>query len=219
MMSSSLQYFLTVGPLAFYFFVLGVWQTGRRPRVVLGPTDVAMLAFGLGGLLVFGPIGHWLVDRLFPGPSVWAWLALPSLFCLLVLLWIPRAARRLVIYNVDRETLERALGEIIGALPVDFARTPHGYLDTNAGRTLNVEVGQRSRIAVIEAKGKDADAVIRAIARELHSKFRRVPARPTRLSRLWFVLAVLAMLPSFGLYFARHEFRAAVQSFFHRIQR
>ena len=48
---------LTVGPLACYFYVVGVWQSGRHPRLVAGPVDFAVLAFGVSGLLTVGPVG------------------------------------------------------------------------------------------------------------------------------------------------------------------
>src|SRR5882757_922117 len=51
-MSSPWQYALTVGPLGFYLWVLAVWQSGRRPRVVRGLVDFALLAAGLGGVVL-----------------------------------------------------------------------------------------------------------------------------------------------------------------------
>src|SRR5438309_1399111 len=59
-MNGPWQYALTVGPLGFYLWVLGLWQSGRRPHVVRGLTDFTLLAFGVGGVLAFGPFGQLL---------------------------------------------------------------------------------------------------------------------------------------------------------------
>src|SRR5690348_15210852 len=103
-MPVAIQLALMVIPLSLYLYVLGIWHSGRTPRVVAGPVDLGLLAFGLSGLLIFGPIG-----RLWPWharglPGVWAWLALTAFVVLLALPWLPRSFRRLAVYNVDPET-------------------------------------------------------------------------------------------------------------------
>src|SRR6516165_2656550 len=57
-MTSPLQYALMVGPLAFYLWLLACWNSGRSPRVVSGLVDHALLVFGVGGVLAFGPLGQ-----------------------------------------------------------------------------------------------------------------------------------------------------------------
>ncbi len=70
-MSPAFQVALAVGPLAAYFLMLGILQSTRRPTVVPGAIDFALLASALGGLVVFGPVGWVLTATLFPGPSLW----------------------------------------------------------------------------------------------------------------------------------------------------
>ncbi len=95
-------------PLSAYFFALGIWQGGTRPRVVSGAKDFGMLAFGLGGLIAFGPLGQVAVDAVFPRPSVAAWMAVASLVGLLAMAWSLRARKRLVIYRVEADPLDHA---------------------------------------------------------------------------------------------------------------
>lgn len=80
---------------------MGVWQSGRSPRVVSGPLDFGLLVMGLGVLIAFGPIGSVLV-RVIPGakPPGLA-LTLAATWALLALFWLPRTARLLVVYNVE----------------------------------------------------------------------------------------------------------------------
>ena len=48
-MTPAMQIALTATPLAAYFYALGLFHSGRRPRLVSGPVDVGLMAFGLGG--------------------------------------------------------------------------------------------------------------------------------------------------------------------------
>ena len=72
-MSVAVQIALTATPLAAYFYILGLFHSGGRPRLVSGPADVGLgaergaltgPAFGAGGggklrpvLLLTGPVG------------------------------------------------------------------------------------------------------------------------------------------------------------------
>src|SRR6476659_1324737 len=100
-MSLPLQVAPTVAPLACYFYVVGVWQSGRRPRVVPGRVDFAILAFGVLGLVTVGPVGQVLMGLIFnsPGPIAWAlWFAFLGLW---TYIFSGSASRRLVVYNLN----------------------------------------------------------------------------------------------------------------------
>src|SRR5579884_3613294 len=113
-MTGPIELALMVGPLAVYFYALGIWHSGRSPRVIPGPVDYLLLVFALSGLLLFGPIGRALIGRV---PAAQGWLAALGLLtsiAMLALPWLPRAFRRLVVYNIQPETLERAVAEALG---------------------------------------------------------------------------------------------------------
>jgi hypothetical protein len=195
---------LAVGPLAAYFVMMGVLHGARRPTVVPGPLDFALLAIGLGGVLVFGPVGRMLVDRLFPGPSLWAWLALASAYGLLALLWGPRSARRLVIYHIGPEELRQAVREALLVVPGSFSPTIRGFEDADHSRGLTFEVGDRLRAGVIEAYGREAEALVAALGPVLRERLREVRTRPSRLASIWFAVAALTLiLPYASLWLGR----------------
>jgi hypothetical protein len=218
-MPSGVRLVLATLPLGIYFFVLGAWRCGRSPRVVSGPLDFGLLAFGLGGLVAFGPIGELLVDRLFPEPSVWAWLALASTLWLLALLWAPRAARRVIVYNVEPETLRKAVADGLLALPGQFAPTLRGYEDRESGRGLAVEVG-RAHTATVEAYGQRPDLLAAEVASLLRERLLEAPtAKPVGASWPWFALSSAALvIPWVGLVLSRPIVRAALQEFLTRIR-
>ena len=45
---------IAFGPLALYLLLMGAINLGRRPRVISGARDAAMLAIALSGLLIVG---------------------------------------------------------------------------------------------------------------------------------------------------------------------
>ena len=79
-MPSPWQYALMVGPLGFYFWAVAVRNSGRRPVVVGGLFDHALLCFGVGGVVAFGPFGRLVARSLFGTPDPVDWLALLSAF-------------------------------------------------------------------------------------------------------------------------------------------
>ena len=218
-MSSVVQLLLTAGPLACYFLVLGLWRSGPSPRVVAGPVDFALLAFGVGGLVAFGPIGHWLVARLFPAPSLWAWMAVVTALWLAALLWAPRTARRLVVYHVDPAAFDAALAGALGDLPGQFAPTLRGFEDAKSGRGVAVERGARARTITIEAYGSRPEALIAALAPGLRARLRGTSPPRSRALAGWFVLAALTLLaPLAALVMSRPQVRAALWAVFQRLR-
>ncbi len=212
-MTGALQVLLTVGPLSAYFLVQGLWQGGRRSKVVPGPVDFAWLAFGIGGLLIFGPIGHVLVATIFPAPSLWAWLSLPSAALLGVLLWMPRTTRRLVVYNVVPEILWRGLQKALEPQPEHFQRTVRGFEDVESGRGIAVEMGPGARTAVVEAYGTRPEELMERLDRGLRMALSDEPTTPRGTARVWLALASLLPLASVAwLLLERPQVQAALRA-------
>lgn len=192
-MGGSARLVLVLVPLAIYCATLGALQGSRRPRIVAGPADFGLLAFGLGGLIIFGPIGGFLRDRLFPAPSLASWLALATLYLLLVLLWLPRTARRLVIYNVDPTILRAAVRAALEVLPGSFAPTVRGFEDARAGWGFALEFGPRQRVATVEGYGRRPEPLVAALTPALRAALRHATRPPSRVARAWYALAGLTL--------------------------
>jgi hypothetical protein len=213
-----LQIALSVGPLALYFFVLGAWQSGRDPKVVRGGADFALLIFGIGGLLCFGPVGRVIVSLLFPGPSVWAWLALPTSLALLALPFVPRAQRRLVVYNVTPSAFEQAVRGAVSKLPGSFARTLRGFENSDDGRGVWFDASPRSRTGVVEGHGRSADDLVRALAPLLRRELRGQGTRSSGVARAWFTMSgLLLWVPVIALMLSRVQLRAAFRALLERL--
>jgi hypothetical protein len=208
-----LQIALTVGPLATYFLLLGAWQSGRDPKVIPGVVDFALLVFGVGGLVTFGPIGGILIRLLFPGESVWAWLALETTLALLALLWAPTTHNRIVVYNVDPKTMEQAVREVVAILPGQFLATLRGYEDRVGARGIWLDTSSRSRTGVIEAFGKNSEALAALTANGLRERLRGKGARTSPIARLWYTLAAFVIwVPMLVAVLSRGRIHAALRA-------
>jgi hypothetical protein len=127
-----------------------------------------------------------------------------------------RSWRRLVIYHVDRETLDTALLDALG--PDDFIRTLSGYEDRTRSRGIHVHHSPRWQTAVVEGFGRDPDALIGALRPQLRDRLRLVQARPTGVSLLFFGLSALTMLvPLAGHLLFQPRTRAALRVLLERL--
>lgn len=218
-MLSPWHFAFSVGLLALYLAVLARWHGGRAPRVVSGPADFAFLIFGIGGLVLFGPIGQALAKFLFVKPNTLDWLALASGITLAALLASRRAWRRLVIYHIDAPTLDRALEPLLTQNLGRYIRTIHGFEDSAQLRGIRVEVSTRWRTATIEAYGQEPEQLIHALEGGLDHRFRALSSPQSRISGLLLGGSLLILLLATGGWLlAQPQALAALRSFIGRRQ-
>jgi hypothetical protein len=215
-MTNPVQLALMVTPLAVYLYLLAVWQAGRRPRVVTGSRDVWLLAMGLSGLVLFGPVGDWLAGLLSNSPRALHRLLLALVATLIVSRLARRSQRRLVIYHVDAANLHAALSAALG--PERFTRTLGGYEDRAGAHGVRVEHSPRWQWAVVDAFGAEADRLVAALGPELRDRFRSVPSTPSEVSLLLFGLSALTMLIPLAVHLlAQPRTRAALRVLLERL--
>ena len=213
-MSLPMQVALTIGPLACYFYVVGVWQSGRHPRVVRGPVDFAVLAFGVSGLLTVGPVGQVLMNLIFgsPGPIAWGlWFLFLGLWATI---FAALAARRLVVYNLDAPRLVEAVREAVACLPdAGFSPTLGGFESTKDHRALHVESVQSLRVGTVDARGRDPEALIGDLRPILAATLRSIEVRPTRVTWGLFALSWTTMVAPLAVFLMTEpKARAAVRA-------
>ncbi|SIO61193.1 hypothetical protein SAMN05444166_6674 [Singulisphaera sp. GP187] len=197
-MLSQWHYAFSVGLLALYLLILARWHGGRSPRVVSGPADFAFLTFGLGGLVLFGPIGQALAKIFFVRPNALDWLALASGMTLAALLVSRRAWRRLLVYHVDAATLERALDDILTHAAGRFVRTIHGFEDPVQRRGIRVEASSRWMTASIEAYGHEPERMIQMLEGRLEDRLRTMVPPASKVGGLFLVGSALTLLLAIG---------------------
>ncbi|QDV38005.1 hypothetical protein ElP_59520 [Tautonia plasticadhaerens] len=185
---------VTLGPLACYFAAQGLWLCSPRPRLVSGTVDYLLMAFGLGALLAYGPVGGFLLQAVFRSPGLAAHLAWLSLLTTAALALAGPSHRRLLVYNIDPARAHAALREALAQLPGEFSPTLNGFEDRVAGRGLALKTSGRSRTAEVSAFGRRADELILALGPALKARLateRRRPAWPIAFA--WFALALATL--------------------------
>jgi hypothetical protein len=198
-MTSELQFALTATPLAGYFYALCVFHGGKRPRLVSGPVDVGLLAFGLGGLVAFGPFGRAVLGRLVgnhAGPVAWTvWIGIVVAWALVL---AGSATLRMSIYHIGPKELERALADALSHIPGRFTPTLNGFEDTKRGVGLTLKTVSWLRSGGIVAYGRDPEVLVRELRPHLQNALSRFPQRTTAVTHAMFGLACLAMLVPFS---------------------
>ncbi|MFM8707575.1 MAG: hypothetical protein ACKOHK_05680 [Planctomycetia bacterium] len=100
-------------PLGVYFLCLSWAHLRRRPLAVSGVFDVAMLAAGVSGLAVVGPLALLVPVT---GGSPWSWPVLAFLFVLCVATCVLVSRPRMVVYNITVEQFRPLVAEVVSAL-------------------------------------------------------------------------------------------------------
>jgi hypothetical protein len=214
-----IQYLLMVGPLAFYLWILAWWNSGRSPRVVPGLVDFGLLAFGLGGVLAFGPIGQLTARVLFGNPGTSDWLVILAGLGVLTSLLARKSLHRVVVYRVSPEDLRHALEASLAQTGGSFVRTLRGFEDRESGRGLNVEVTKWFRCALIEAHGRNPEGLIQEIRPRLRTRLRGSTSVPSALSLVLYGMSVAVMLaPLVTLFLTQPRARAALRVLLERLR-
>ncbi|MFM1903504.1 MAG: hypothetical protein RLZZ440_1404 [Planctomycetota bacterium] len=104
---------VAVVPLGLYLLLIGWFHLRRRPMVLPGAIDLALLAAGVSGLVAVGPLA--LVQPAV-GTSPWATAMLLLLCGLVVGVAILVMRPRLVVYNATIERLRPVVAEVVGGL-------------------------------------------------------------------------------------------------------
>jgi len=219
-MTLASQIALTATPLSAYFYALGVLHGGRSPRVVGGPADVAMLGLGVGGLLAFGPLGQAILPRVVGrGVGPWHWLTWAALLASWLFVIAGAASRRLAIYNVSSDELDRAVREALAESGGRFEPTLRGFEDTARGSGVAVRGSNWLRAGSVETYGRDPDSLIAELKPGLRAALAKVTRRPSVIAPAMFAVACLVMLvPAVGFFAGSPKAKEALRALMHSLR-
>ncbi len=218
-MPASIEYVLMAAPVAIYCALLSTWHGGRRPKIVPGSIDAALLGFGLAGLIVWGPPGHLIAGIAFGRPGLLDWLTIASGYAMVCSIVARLASRRLVVYHVKPEALTRALAVVLAGDDNQFTRTLGGFEDALAGRGVRVETSSLLQTAVVETHGTQAEALLDRIRPRLAAVLSSETSPPTPFA--WGLIGVsiaALVLPILVLVLGRPSTRAALRVLLDRIR-
>ena len=110
---------IACGPLAAYLLWLGLVNLRRRPVMMTGGRDAALLAVAVAGLAIVGPMNLFLPEAAGRRFGPYAWPLLAALYVLCVVLYTQMARPRLVIFNFNVVQLRTLIAEIVQRLDHD----------------------------------------------------------------------------------------------------
>jgi hypothetical protein len=166
-------------PLAFYLFVIGALNLGRRPRAITGSIDVALLAAALLGLVIVGPMNLFLPEAAAMrfGPFVWSLLV--GFYSLCVLLCVLVARPRLVIFNVPLDTLREILPGVATKLDDGATFAGDALQLPNYGVQLHLDAMPTMRSVTLKAIGdRQSHSGWKRLQGELKAALRAVEVTP-----------------------------------------
>ena len=111
-MLDTLSIYLGLTPLAVYLMLIGMMNISRRPFIVSGVRDLAVVLLAISGLIVVGPM-----ELFFPVNASWqwgiyVWFYLLILYALVVCLVLLGQRPRLSIYSVTISELRPVLSNL-----------------------------------------------------------------------------------------------------------
>ena len=166
-------------PLALYLLLLAAINLGRRPRVLSGGEDAALLCMGLLGMVIVGPMNLFLPDAAATrfGPYVW-WLLI-AFYGLCVLLYLLVSRPRLVVFNVPLERLRETLVAVAARVDSSAVVTGDALVMPNLGMQLHLEPSTSMRTVTLVAIGdRQSLAGWSRLKRELRRELRSVEVSP-----------------------------------------
>jgi len=101
-----------------YLFVLAALNFSRRPVIISGARDTALLGIGVLGLIVVGPMELFL-PRLPSEISGYVWVGMLLMYGLALTLGVLMSAPRIVAYNVSLDQLRPVLSEVVNEADPD----------------------------------------------------------------------------------------------------
>jgi hypothetical protein len=182
----SLQIGLAAVPVALYFLILGLLNSQRRPQMLSGRLDFALLMSALAPMGVV-PLLNWIGVNLFTLGG-----AIGAVVCA-VLALAPRSHQSWVIYNIDRARVLRSLERALHTAQIPFERV-QDRLELPGGGIIELSAFPLLRNVTVHVQAGQLDrADVRRLELELARRISHVEvaASPMAVS---FVLVSTAMI-------------------------
>jgi len=110
---------LALGPVAVYMLLLGAINISRRPFLLSGTRDAAVLGVAVSGLVIIGPVELFFPDAAAIRLGSYVWLLLLALYVMCLILVLLQLRPRLIVYNVAADELRPILADLVTRLDAD----------------------------------------------------------------------------------------------------
>lgn len=134
-----LHFAIAMGPLAVYFFLLGIINLSRRPFVTTGARDTAALGIAVCGFVVAGPMELFMPAAAAAKFEGWVWLLLIAFYGLCLTLLVLLMRPRLVVYNTTVNQLHPMLDKLVNEIDSDARWAGNSLVIPHLGVQLHIE--------------------------------------------------------------------------------
>ncbi len=148
---------LALGPAAIYLLLLGTINLSRRPLLVSGGRDFAVLALAVTGMLIVGPFELFLPPATVARYGPYVWVMVLMFYGLCVAMGILMLRPRLVIYNISADKLRPILADVVARLDGDARWAGDSLVLPNLGVQLSVDSFRPMRNVSLKSVGGNQD--------------------------------------------------------------
>jgi len=190
---------LAVIPLGLYLVGIGWLHLRRRPSLIAGSLDFALLAASVAGLMLVGPLA--LLAPLAGGiPSVAGVPVLLACFLLLVAVAVLAMRPRLVIYNITLDQLRPVVAEVVAGL--DASARWAGETAALPARGIQLHLdgrGSMRRVSVVAVGSRTSPEGWTEFCRRLRQAVGRLRVRSSPWGGVFAALGGLVLVAAIGL--------------------
>lgn len=195
---------IALAPLAFYACAMAYCNLLRRPVMLTGARDSALLGGAVSGLVAAGPMELFMPEAAAMRFHSYIWAMLAVLYLLSLTLVVLLMRPRLVVYNIDAEKIRPLLTETATQLDPDSRWVGDCLTLPHCGVQLYVETSIWLRNAQLVATGPRQDfAGWRRLELELSDTLRET--RRTRNPHGYLLLATSLSLAAAALVSATYD--------------
>ncbi len=186
---------LSLIPLAVYFLILGMIHASRRPFLLTGDADMALLSAAVSGMVFVGPMNMFFPLNAAIRFGTYIWLILAILYFLITMLVILYSRPRLIVYNIDKSTLKGILERVASRLDENAQWAGDSLYMPQLGLDLHLEcVSGLNNVTLVSNKKYSNSHRWRNLKRLLKSELNQTTVSRNWLSIVLFTLSAILIL-------------------------
>ncbi len=183
---------LSLIPLAIYFLALGMIHSSRRPFILSGDADMALLSAAVSGMVFAGPMNLFFPINAAIRFGSYIWLILAFLYFLITMLVILYSRPRLIVYNIDTTTLKEILERVASRLDENAQWAGDSLYMPQQGLDIHLEyVSGLNNVTIVSNKKYSNRLRWQNLKRLLKSELKQTPVSRNKLSIFLFLLSAV----------------------------
>jgi len=187
---AGLPLWIALVPLAIYLLALALVHVRRRPLVVPGSWDLAVLVGSVAGLAVGGPLAAFVPPA---AEGLWRWLLPVGALVLLTAAAGLAARPRLIVYNLSGEQLRPVVAEVAASLDHESRWAGETVALPGRGLQVHLETGGMRSVSLVAMGSRTSPEAWAEFGRRVRRALALVPVRPSPWAWLFAAAAAVVL--------------------------